>query len=149
MLVFPEYEIPEETLHFDPHSRLPWGQGSVHQGWQARQDFYDIGAQSLISHANRLKLPELLCFSEYSKPGDPVLKARPHKVLGDSVFFLADIRRRSTKQIATLLRQARSLQTFGVVSKGNVEPCHPKSGDLFFTDAFDGEMIILCEVQTR
>jgi hypothetical protein len=137
-----------ETCVFDCDLRYRIIESSSAGGglWRKRGDFYDDAASYFAFHMKKIGVKFLCCYAHYSRPGDSILEKRPHVVISNHVFLVAVIEDDNASDIATVLRQSRSDQTIGIVSDTKFEENPFKGNFYFFTDVFDGDALILCNV---
>lgn len=141
-LIFPNDERLNDILDRPVDTSLAMI-GKTERSWSHRPDYYEIAARYLSKKGSEIEDAFVFCFVEYARPDDGVLAQRQHIVHLGKVFLSAEVLSIEQTGLAKLMRQARSKITLGVITSEGNGPCGLRAGDIFFTDAFDGDAIIV------
>ena len=138
-----------KMLEFPPADRIVESIKIDGSRWQRRPDFYTHAAQIMIARTGETNAHHLFSLAEYARPGDGSLQSRSHIVREKNVFLTADTSRTTASEVATVLRQSRSSFTLGMIGSVENDPCALDETRIFFTDAFEGDAILLCGLGVR
>lgn len=114
--------------------------------WIGRPDAFDVASDFLQDLSATTELKKLFCLDELARPGDSVLKDKHYIVHNEYVFYWANLENSSTDDVVWTLRSGRAFGLSGLICEQSVrELCDNVTGRKFITDAFDGDMVVVCE----
>lgn len=146
-LVAPAHFEPVSMLDGEITDRIFKRTGIKDSGWKLRTDSFDIGVEFVRNLAIHNCMSFLFCWSELAEPKDPFLAKIPHLVFNNTVFLTSNIIEATLDQSTTTLRKCRRKRLFGIVGSQPNNPCSVEKGNIFITDAYDGDTIVACEIE--
>jgi hypothetical protein len=150
-VIFPDELDVKLLKSVNPNCPLRDVQGKKkNNGWVKRDDVLDESAKYITEKYSSIYKAELFCEAGYSKKGDKVLESRQHIIFKDLPFLNQKLSETSSEMIAQTLRWARSRHLLGIVADMSDNSTFADSATnrlLFVCDAFDGDSIILTDVE--
>lgn len=115
--------------------------------WVKRPDAFDAASHYLLDVFSTSVPARLFCLDRLARPGDPVLERQSHAIHNGLVFHCADLADSSVREVAWTLRSGRVMGLAGSICAQSVpEMCSNMTKEKFITDAFDGDMIVICDL---